>query len=439
MQQTKENKIGVIGLGHIGLPVAAAFAMSNCDVVGLDINQKRVDALNATYEADFFEPGLTENLQRFRNHVEFTANYDYLMKECDVVIVVVGTTIKDDLPNFTDLEQVTNAIGSRLRKGQVIILKSTVFPGVTRDFARKIGSMSGLVPGVDFFVAFCPERAIEGKVIEELLSLPKIIGGINQESLDQAAAIIAKIGGEITKVSSPEVAELCKLLDNAYRVANIAFSNEIGTLCEKMGIDSHEVIRTANKSYDRTNLFLPALGAGGPCLSKDPQILSYFIRQNNLAPRIINACVEVSKESNDRVAQFVCQFVNGQNLAKPRISLMGLAFKGAPETDDIRNSPSADIYAFLKGQLPDAEFKFYDPLVKEFLGFAVSDSMEEVIQGANVVIFLTNHSSLRNIEMEKVVSRGARPLLVIDCWHNIVNADARSPEVAFFRVGDGTK
>jgi UDP-N-acetyl-D-mannosaminuronic acid dehydrogenase len=434
-----QKKIGVIGLGRIGLPLVAALAMVGFSVIGLDINQKRIKKLKKTSKADFYEPKLNENLKRFKNRIEFVQNYKYLMKNCHSIIIVVGTPfLKSHQPDFRDLENVVNAVGEYLQSGQVIILKSTVLPGTTRKVSRKLEEISGLRAGIDFHIAFCPERVAEGKVIDELKTLPKIVGGINNESLNKASAIIKRIGGNITKVSSLEVAEVCKLLDNTYRAVNIAFSNEIGLICEKMGIDGYEVVRTANKSYDRTNLFLPSLGAGGPCLSKDPLILNYFAKKNNINMEITKASVAKNQESTMRVVKAVSKFLKSKKIKKPKISLVGLAFKGFPETDDIRNSPAIDIYQTLAGNFKNVIFRYYDPLVENFFNNRVSSTWRNCLGSSNVVIFLTNHPALMNISLKSILSQtNNQPLLIVDCWHNLIDLDEILPEqVKIFRIGD---
>lgn len=438
MKPRKKEKIGIIGLGHIGLPLLAVFAKAKNFVIGLDINQKRLEHLKKTFKADFYEPYLNDILKKFKEKIEFTDNYSYLMKECNSIIIVVGTSLlTDDLPNFNDLDKVIDSISKHLRPGQVIILKSTVLPGVTREIARKLEKITRLKAGLDFYLAFCPERVIEGKVIEELSTLPKITGGINQKSSDKVAKILKKLGGKIIKVSSPEVAELCKLLDNTYRVANIAFSNEIGLICEKIGVDSYEVVKTANKFYDRTNLFLPSLGAGGPCLSKDPQVLSYFAKKNKIHSDIINTCIKGNKYSTLRVADIVIGFLKENKIKKPVISLIGLAFKGRPETDDIRNSPAVDIKGALEGKIKNINFQYYDPLVKNFFDKKTAKNLKEAIKNSNVVMFLTNHRKLMNIDAGFIVKNSGRPLLIIDCWHNLKNLNnIQDKKIEIYRIGD---
>ena len=436
-----EGKIGVVGLGYIGLPVLAVFADVGFNVVGVDTNRKKIKDLKETYEADIHEHGLNETLKRCKDRIEFTGDYEYFMKECDVIIVTVGTPLADEnTPNRTFIDKTTEAMGKRLRKGQLLVLKSTVLPGTTRQVAAELEKISGLKVGTDFYIAFCPERTTEGMVVHELHTLPKIVGGINIESTDKTVAVFKKLGGRVTKASSPEVAEMCKLIDNTYRVLNIAFANEVGQICEKIGIDAYEAASLANEVYDRTNIFSASLGAGGPCLSKDPQLLAYHARTNNVDTKIIDAFIIKNKESTTRVASIISRFIESNGFVeKPKVSLLGLAFKGFPATDDLRDSPVIDIHKILKEKFGNITFEYYDPIITSFFDEPVLQSRKECIKDSNVVVFLTNHRSLMDVDAENILKNTKRPLLIVDCWHNLTNTGILKNKkgVDWFRIGDG--
>jgi len=435
-----QKKVGVVGLGYIGLPLLAALASVNYNVVGIDVNQRKIRYLQRNYEADIYEPGLNETLKRFKSKIEFTTNYSYLVRECDTIMVTVGTPLgKNNTLNLNHVTVVINEIGKHLRKGQLVVLKSTLLPDMTRQLALRLEEISKLKAGEDFYVAYCPERTIEGATLQELYALPKIVGGINAESADKAASVIGKLGGRIIKVSSSEVAELCKIIDNAYRASNIAFANEIGYICEKIGIDAYEVASASNEAYERNNLFRAGLGAGGPCLSKDPQILAYYAKSVGVDAKILADSIIKNEESTLRVASLLSSFIKGKKIKKPKVSLIGLAFKGFPETDDIRGSPTIKIYDTLREEFKNIEFKFYDPVIKNFLGNPVSQTLEECVKGSNVIAFLTDHRSLMNIEASFILSGSDRPLMVVDCWHNIANPEDIKLDkgVQIFRIGDG--
>ena len=432
------DKVGVIGLGYIGLPLLAALAESGYGVVGMDTDKRKIESLRRTLTAEIYEPGLDEALQKHKDDIEFTTNCDRLMKQCSAVLVTVGTPLAIDIPDINSIHHVTVALGKGLRNGHLIILKSTVYPGLTRQMATELEEISGLKAGRDFHIAFHPERTIEGAALSELRSLPKIIGGINVDSTEQAARIIRKLGDNIVRVSSPEVAELCKLIDNTYRVMNISFANEIGDICQKFGVDPHEVREVVNNAYDRTNLFQSGLGADGPCLSKDPQILQYYANERDVTTRVLDALITKGNESTMRVARIASRFLIEHKVRRPKVAMMGLAFKGTPETDDTRDSPAAKIQSALQKTVGNVEFKYYDPIVKKFLKDKVCTQPADCIIGANVVMFLTNHPGLLAINIDDVMDIAGRPLLIVDCWRNIANPEGKRPHnVQLVRLGGG--
>ncbi len=434
------ERVGVVGLGYVGLPLLAALANVGYQVMGLDINERKVEALRETLEADIYEPGVTDVLRRYRHHIEFTSSYPELMARCDVVMVTVGTPLRPDYrPNLDHVNEVGMALGSHLRPGQTIILKSTLPPGQTRCLARVMETISGLKAGTDFYVAFSPERIAEGMALHEFCSLPKVVGGINSESTERAASVIARLGGKVMKVSCPEVAELAKLIDNCFRTINIAFANEIALVCEKLHIDAQEVRAACNDGYERTRLFQAGLGAGGSCLHKDPRVFAYFAERQGIQIELVKASIVADAKATLRPAAVAAQFLRNAGLQRPKLSLLGLAFKGFPETDDLRDSPSLCIYEELRRGFPSAEFSFYDPLIREFQGRSICLSLMECVRDAHVVMFLTNHRALLNVDVRELLPHTARPLLIVDCWHNVRNlAQAKGEGIQVFRIGDGT-
>lgn len=440
-KRSTKNSISVIGIGYVGLPITTALANVGYKVVGVDFNKQRVQDLNEKNETDIYEPGVYETLRKCKDSVEFTSDYSYALKNCDTVLITVGTPLKDDgTPNYEYLDSSLASIGKNLRKDQLIILKSTVIPGTTEDHVvSKLEGLSNLKAGKDFYLAFCPERTIEGLALHELYTLPKIVGGINKESTERAAKIFTKLGGKIIKVSSPRIAEMAKLIDNLYRAMNIAFANEVGELCEKLKIDAHEMVSAVNHAYDRTHIYRPGLGADGPCLSKDPGIFRYSAKKYGLKTEMIDSCISKNKYSTLRIADMVKNFVKDRNLTKPKIALIGLTFKGFPITDDLRGSPAVKIYNDLSNNLDSFEFTFYDPLVTNFLGKKTEDSMSNCFKDADVVMFLTNHPRLMNIDVNHIQKHSNKPLLLIDSWGNIQNLEETKPykDVNFFRIGNG--
>jgi len=434
-----KQKIGVVGLGHVGLPIVAALANVGYQVICIDVDREKVKKLQQTYEPPMYEPGLSETMKLNQEKIEFTVDYDYFMKECSAILITVGTPVKaDGTPDYELLNSAITSIGKKLRKGQLIVLKSTVVPGTTENLvAPKLEELSGLKAGSDFYVAFCPERTIEGLALYELYTLPKIVGGVDAKSADRAAAVIRKLGGRIIKVSSPRVAEICKLVDNLYRAMNIGLGNEIGQICEKLGIDAYEVTCAVNTAYARTHLYRAGLGADGPCLSKDPQILRSYAREKGLDTDMLEACVITNEKATSRVASICSRFIKSKKISTPQVSLVELAFKGFPETDDLRGSPAIKIHNALKREFSKIEFKYYDPFIKNFLGNSTAETLNGCIKNSNVVLFLTDHQSFMNIDVKDILKNAGRPLLIVDCWHNITNPEIKEKDVKIFRIGDG--
>ena len=437
--------LGVVGLGYVGQPVVAAMANVGYRIIGMDIDADKVANLTATYEPTLYEPGLAETFARCRDRIRFTTSYEEVMRDSEAICITVGTPVdSNDQPVTAYLDTAIQNLGKYLRRGQTIILRSTVVPGTTIQMAQALEEISGLCAGKDFYVSFCPERTIEGIALHELYSLPNIIGGVDSESAVRTAEVMQKLGSSVITVSSSTVAELCKLADNVYRALNIAFANEFGTICESAHVDAYELLWAVNAAYPRTNIFRPGLGADGPCLSKDPVILRQFARSAGLATPLVDASVEVNLAATRRVALEVQKFLATNLIGRPRVAVLGLSFKGMPETDDLRGSPAGIIFEELverngQGFRTTIQFSFFDPIVQEFKGHKVERRLEDCLAGSNVILFLSDHPSLRNVPLETVLTNSARPLLIVDAWHNVSQLDRRELplDVTYVRIGDG--
>lgn len=433
-----KNKIAVFGLGYIGLPFTAALANVGYKVIGVDIDKEKVEMLKKG-EVMIYEPGLKEILEKHKSKVEYTTDSSYAMEHADTILVTVGTPVdENEQPNYNQIDSCIEDIGKNLKKGQLIILKSTVVIGTTEEYvAPLLEKLSGLKAGEDFYLAFCPERTIEGLALHEIYNLPKIVGGINKESSLRAEKIIKRLGEKVFIVSSPKVAELCKLVDNLYRATNIAFANELGILCEKIGINAMEVVHTVNNSYSRTKIFKPGLGADGPCLSKDPLIFKYSAIKNKLPTPVIDGIIIQNKFSTLRIANMVKEYILKNSLDKKNLAIIGLAFKGFPETDDLRGSPALKFLDLLrKEKIHLDSIKLYDPLVRKFLDYELSNSMSEALEDSNIVLFLTNHPRIMNVDFEELSNKIKKPAFVIDAWGNI-NSKYIPEGINYFRIGKG--
>ncbi len=433
--------VGIIGLGFVGQPTVAALANVGYQVIGMDKDRARVKKLADGGEGGVYEPGLAETLGRWKERIRYTTSYEEVM-QVDAVLITVGTPAgADGKVSHSAVDEVVAGIAPYLRPGHLVVLRSTVMPGTTRDVAKKLARLSGLTPGRELFVAYAPERTIEGIALLELYSLPNIIGGVDEASTERCAALLGRLGTMGIRVSSPEVAELCKLSDNTFRAVNIALANELGQVFEKAGIDAYEVVETVTRAYSRTQLFRPGLGADGPCLSKDPIILQLFAAELGASTPILESARKINESATGRVADEVLRFMK-QKRRTLTVSLLGLAFKGRPETNDTRGSPAQLVYREIAGAKNGAagppDFRLFDPIVKEFNGQPVAGSLADAIRGSNVVLFLTDHSALRNVDASWVFETAARPLLVVDSWHGLIGVPKKLPEgVKLVRIGDG--
>ncbi|KKT25440.1 MAG: UDP-glucose 6-dehydrogenase [Candidatus Magasanikbacteria bacterium GW2011_GWA2_43_9] len=409
-------------------------------MIGVDIDANRIEKLKKG-EVPFYEPGLKEGLDSHKDRIEYTVDSDYAVKNADTLFLTVGTPLlENDHPDFSQIDASIESIGKNIRPGQLIVLKSTVVIGTTEErVAPMLEKFSGMKVGTDFFLAFCPERTIEGLALHEIYHLPKIIGGVNKESSIKADKILRRLGGKTTVVSSPRVAEMCKLVDNLYRATNIAFANELGMLCEKMNIDAREVASAVNNSYPRTTIFTPGLGADGPCLSKDPLIFKHSAMKHNVLTPLVDGCVIQNKFSTMRIANMVKDHILKNNLNGKNLAILGLAFKGFPETDDLRGSPAKKILDSLnKEGIKFDSVRVYDPLVKNFMNYQISKNIYHALEGSNIILFLTNHPKIMNIDLDHILDKIKKPALILDAWGNL-NIEDLPEGIDYFRIGNGVK
>ncbi len=433
--------VGVVGLGYVGQPFVAAMAGAGFDVVGLDVDAALIERLSATYAPTVHEPGLAEALAAHRERIVFTTSYEEMMAVSDAVFVSVGTPLgPDGEPDVRSIDACVAAITPGLRPGQLITLRSTVIPGTTRRAAADFAAGSGLRLGADLFVAFSPERTASGKAIEELARLPVIVGGVDDASAERCAEFMGKLAGNVVSAPSAEVAEVAKLVDNMYRALNIGFANELGRIAEEAGIDAYDVVSAVNTSYERTSVFRPALGAEGPCLSKDPLILRYFAHKSGAATDILDAVVAVNARATSRVAGEILDFLRRHAIEAPAVALLGLAFKGTPETDDVRGSPAMATLREVTAATGEGAvvFRLHDPLVHEFDSASTEPSIESAVKGANVIAVMNDHQAYRGLDAHVLAASAARPLLIVDAWHSLDGlGDLAAEGVDVVRIGDG--
>lgn len=363
----KSACIGVIGLGYVGLPLATTFARNGFRVLGVDVDQAKINTL-ARGES-YIQDVPSELIASLTASAHFDATSDYgNLRDCDVIFICVPTPMTaQKAPDLTFIQSATRGIQKQLRPGQLIILQSTTYPGTTDEFVLPILSETGLKVGEDFFLAFSPERIDPGHTSSagyDVENTPKVVGGITPQCTELAAALLAHLTAKVHIVSSPRAAEMCKLLENTFRSVNIALVNELALLCERMGIDVWEVIDAARTKPYGFMPFYPGAGVGGHCIPVDPYYLSWKAREYDFFTRFIEFAADTNQLMPMHVVEVTARALNrvGKRVSGSRILVLGVAFK--PNIDDARNSPAERVIELLLEH--GATVEYSDPHVPQF-------------------------------------------------------------------------
>ena len=339
----KQAKVGVIGMGYVGLPLVREFAKNGFRIIGFDIDDAKIEKLNAG--ESYIQHISSEMIARIVEAGQFEATADFArLREVDAIIICVPTPLTPSRePDLTAVLATTRSIAANLRPGQLVVLESTTYPGTTEEECRPILEATGLRCGTDFLLAFSPEREDPGNPKYSAGTIPKVVGGCDPESTRAAAALYRQIIVEVVEVSSSQAAEACKILENIYRCVNIALVNELKMLFDKMGIDVWEVIRAASTKPFGFQPFYPGPGLGGHCIPIDPFYLSWKARQYDRPTRFIELAGEVNTAMPEYVIHRVSAALNERR--KPingsRICIAGMAYK--KDVDDIRESPAVTL------------------------------------------------------------------------------------------------
>jgi len=417
--EIKTRNAAVIGLGYVGLTLALTLNEFGIKVFGID-NDKEVLRTLKRGKAHFYEKGLDNLLKKHINKNLFVKS-KLSKNESDIYIICVGTPIDKKRRAVTSyLGRSAASVGRVLKVNDLVILRSTVTIGISRNFVIPIlEKKSGLRVGRDFFVAFAPERTVEGRALEELFSLPQIIGGYNKQSLDHASQLFQLFANTIVSVSSLEAAESIKLLNNTFRDVIFSFSNEVAQIFDAFNLNTLEIIRAANKGYPRDKIPLPSPGVGGACLVKDPFLLIESAKKVKRSAKIPQLARAVNMSMIDFVYNKVNKFCvsNKKNPKSAKIFIMGIAFKGNPETSDIRDSTSVDILQKLRRSYKN--IFIYDPIAnkKDLRELGVGIVAPKVgFKNADCVLILNNHPSYRNLDIYTLATSMNKPSLLFDGW-----------------------
>jgi len=394
--QDRRARIGVIGLGYVGLPLAVDKAIAGYEVIGFDIQQKRVDMVNqgVNYIGDVVDDELRQVVSDGR--LRATTDYDEI-KNLDIVTICVPTPLdKNKQPDLTYIRNSAQEVAKRLHAGMLVVLESTTYPGTTEEEVKPILESSGLKCGTDFFLAFSPERVDPGNKLYNVKNTPKVVGGVTPDCTKVAATLYSNVlQSDVFEVSSPKVAELEKLYENTFRNVNIALANELALICDRMGISVWEVIEAASTKPYGFMAFYPGPGLGGHCIPIDPFYLSWKAKEYDYYTKMI----ETSGVINDAMPEFVVDRVYRilNRFKKPlngsTILILGVAYK--KDIDDMRESPALKVISLLEKE--EAHVIYNDPYIPTFtLAGKVYNSVPvttELLTSVDLVVITTDHSS----------------------------------------------
>jgi UDP-N-acetyl-D-glucosamine dehydrogenase len=404
-----KRDIAIVGAGYVGVPLARAFAETGKTVVLVDVDAQRVEALNRG--ESYIEDVPSETLRALVESGQVAATTDYdAVRDVDAILIALPTPLsRQREPDLRIIVSAAEELGTRLRRGQLVVLESTTYPGTTREqVLPALERGSGLTAGKDFHLAFSPERVDPGRDDFTTKNVPKVVGGINEASTEAAAAFYSTAIDAVHRVSSPEAAELTKLLENIFRSVNIALVNELAQLCERMGIDVWEVVEAAATKPFGFMSFKPGPGLGGHCIPVDPFYLTWKAREFGFYTEFIELAGKVNESMPYFCRSVVSQALNHsrqRSLKGSRILVLGVAYK--PDIADTRESPAVKLIALL--QAAGADVDYHDPHVPSFRenGLAMSSSPLEP-SSYDCVVIVTNHSG---IDYDRLVDDSA---LVVD-------------------------
>lgn len=391
--EAREARVGIVGLGYVGLPLAVAFAQAGYEVVGVDVSEEKVESLNrgASYVEDVADDILLPLVQRglIRAYTDYAA-----LTDVDAISVCVPTPLrKSKDPDISYIIDAAECIARYKGRGKLIVLESTTYPGTTEEVFLPRLSNNGDVAGQDFFLAFSPERIDPGRTDYTVYTTPKVIGGMTPDCLDTAMALYSAIVEQPVPVSSPAAAEMVKLLENTFRAVNIGLVNEVALMCDRLGLNVWEIVEAASTKPYGFMPFFPGPGLGGHCIPVDPHYLSWKLRTLNYTARFIELADDVNRHMPDYVTGKIAEALNDDRKAinGSNILVLGAAYK--PNVGDVRESPALDIILLL--QQRGADVTYNDPYIADLshegiLLQSVALTDERLAQ-ADCVVVVTHH------------------------------------------------
>jgi UDP-N-acetyl-D-glucosamine dehydrogenase len=396
-------RIGVVGLGYVGLPLIVEFGLKGFEGIGFEVDEKKASDINAgrSYIVDVSD----ENLKKCVDDRKLTATTDFSrLGECDVIIICVPTPLrKTKDPDMSYILAAGEEIQKYMRRGQLVILESTTYPGTTDEVLQPMLEEKGFKLDEDFLLAFSPERVDPGNPQFQTHNIPKVVGGVSKDSTEIASLLYSKIVDQVHSVSSARVAEACKLWENTFRAINIGMANEMAKVCNALGIDTWEVVRAAATKPFGFMPFFPGPGIGGHCIPLDPHYLSWKARQHGFDSQFISLAEQVNSGMPAYVVKLVSTALNDAKKAVngSKILILGVAYK--KDIDDMRESPALSIIDLLRAR--GAEITYHDPYVSEVTfdhAYTIGDGeplynqelTDQLISDSDCIVICTEHSGI---------------------------------------------
>ncbi|HJS50341.1 MAG TPA: nucleotide sugar dehydrogenase [Pyrinomonadaceae bacterium] len=426
--EEKRAAVGVVGLGYVGLPLIIEFCLKGLKGIGFEVDAKKADDINAGLSHIVDVPA--ENVKKCVDAGTLTATTDFSrLPECDVIIICVPTPLrKTKDPDMSFILTAGGEIQKYLRRGQLIILESTTYPGTTDEVLQPMFEGEGLKVDEDFLLAFSPERVDPGNPQFQTHNIPKVVGGVSKDSTEIAAKLYGLIVNDVHAVSSARVAEACKLWENTFRAINIGMANEMARLCNALGIDTWEVVRAAATKPFGFMPFYPGPGIGGHCIPLDPHYLSWKARQHGFDSQFISLAEQINSGMPEYVVELTSNALNKTKKAinGSKILILGVAYK--KDIDDMRESPALSIIDLLRAR--GAEVVYHDPFVPKVTfdhAYTIGEAeplsnrelTDDLIRECDCTIICTEHS---DVDYEKVCELAP---LIVDT-RNALNEDMRN-------------
>lgn len=435
-------QVGVVGLGYVGLTLAVVLADAGIKVLGVEKRRDVVDGLN-NFEPHFVENGLDVLLKKVvKSEMLCCVPEMNSMAQCNIYVITVGTPLDSEGQARLDMiRQATQEVAENMPDGALVIVRSTVKIGTTRNIVKPILDASGK----SYSIAMCPERTLEGNALKELRTIPQILGADDDATLDRAEALFRTLTNTTVRVSSLEAAEIVKLTDNSFRDVQFAFANEIARACEAFGVNAFEVISSGKLGYPRTNVAMPGL-VGGPCLEKDPHIFQQSVNgQSGITLELITSARMINERQPAETVEFIAAEMKRRNFKKVKLAVLGMAFKGYPATDDLRGAMSIKVVASIKEIIcPDTEIDIhiYDPVASEaalsaqFSGVTIQTNLKDAVADASVVVITNNHSEFKETPFDSLVGTMGENSFVYDYWNNFSHLAPSKTADKYFAVGN---